>query len=462
MANNFDDIKLDRNTSELWFIARIMRDSLFANTIKLEFDNRWLKSKVNSLASKMIFAFQAKYKRALTIPEFKMLLNGVMSKDQTITNDTCEKLIDNVTNVLKNCKEDVLNDITNDFVRRQATWCAIIDNVNDIEKNPDATIDKCLNRLNVVQNLSLDNVDSGMNYFDDADFDEHFDAISNPEKKLSTGWNSIDEITHGGFYQDGRCLVLVAGQAGLGKSLFLSNIAVNFLKNDKVVVVISLEMSENVYAQRFDAHISNIDINSLAENGSQLKSRLQTFKMLHPGAKLFIKEFPPHAVSSIQIDRYLKELTEIKGVKPDVLIVDYLNLVKANSDTGDNMYLEGMAVSEQLRGLSYKYEIPVVSAVQVNSAGMNNEDAGMQNISNSRAIVMTCDYLQLLTQNEEDQQNGIIRVKILKNRFGGEVGRKIPFKLDKNTLVLTDLGEQSTTNYQPSNVQKKQEKVDNI
>jgi hypothetical protein len=74
---------------------------------------------------------------------------------------------------------------------------------------------------------------------------------------------------------------------------------------------------------------------------------------------------------------------------------------------------------------------------------MNNANAGMENISESRGIVMTCDYLQLLTQTEEDQQNGIIRMKILKNRFGGDVGRKIPFKLDPHTLVFTDLGGQN-------------------
>ena len=450
-----DSIKLDKTTSEMWFLARILQDPLFANTIRQEYDTRWVKSKLNSLATKIIFSFNSKYKRAMSIPEFKMLLDGIANKDQTISKESCDKLVENMSDVIKNVQTDMLADITNDFVRRQATWCAIVDNVNDIEQNPDATIDKCINRLNDIHALALDSVDAGMNYFDDAEFDEHFDAISNPSRKLSTGWPTIDEITHGGFYQNGRCLVLVAGQAGLGKSLCLSNLAVNFLNNDKVVVVISLEMSENVYAQRFDAHISNIDINSLADNGNQLKSRLQTFKMMHPGAKLFIKEFPPHAVSSVQIDRYLKELTEIKGVKPDVLIVDYLNLVRANSETGDNMYLEGKAVSEQLRELSYKYEIPVVSAVQVNSAGMNNANAGMENISESRGIVMTCDYLQLLTQSEEDQQNGIIRMKILKNRFGGDVGRKVPFKLDPHTLVFTDLGGQNVTfNGNSKSVQK--------
>lgn len=55
------------------------------------------------------------------------------------------------------------------------------------------------------------------------------------------------------------------GQAGLGKSVFLSNVAVNFLKQGLSAVVISLEMSQDVYGARFDAHISKKNINMLNE-----------------------------------------------------------------------------------------------------------------------------------------------------------------------------------------------------
>lgn len=77
---------------------------------------------------------------------------------------------------------------------------------------------------------------------------KHWEYIRNPEAKVSTLWPSLDAYTHGGFLKDGRSLYLVMAQAGLGKSLFLSNLAVNFLKQGLKVVVISLEMSEDVYA----------------------------------------------------------------------------------------------------------------------------------------------------------------------------------------------------------------------
>lgn len=447
-----EKIKFDRGFSELYFIVRLMQDASFTATILPEFDKRWLQSKINLVASKLIMAFQSKYKRAMTVPELNLILKSYAKNDSTFLESDYTHLIDSISEAIPIIKDDVLVDVTNEFVRRQASWCAIIDNVNDIEQNPDATLDKCLDRLNRVQQLTLENVEAGFDYFNDEEFEKHYDAITNPDKKISTGWPGIDEVTHGGFYKEGRCLCLVAAQAGLGKSLCLSNLAVNFLKQEKTVVVISLEMSENVYAQRFDAHISNLDINDLMNNGDTLKARLKSFHNLYPSARLIIKEFPPHSVSSLNIDRYLKTLVEVKGIKPDVLIVDYLNLVKANHvNTSDSLYLEGMAASEELRALSYKYEIPVISAVQINTAGMNNDEVGMQHVSNSKAIVMTCDYLHILTQSEEDQKNGVLRAKIVKNRLGGEVGRRIPFKVDPKTLVMTDLCQSDTSNVRSDN-----------
>ena len=74
--------------------------------------------------------------------------------------------------------------------------------------------------------------------------------------------------------KNGKMLGLFMAQAGLGKSVFLSNLAVNFLKQNLAVVVISLEMSEDVYASRFDAHISKIDINKLDEESDQAISNI--------------------------------------------------------------------------------------------------------------------------------------------------------------------------------------------
>lgn len=191
---------------------------------------------------------------------------------------------------------------------------------------------------------------------------KHWEYIRNPEAKVSTLWPSLDAYTHGGFLKDGRSLYLVMAQAGLGKSLFLSNLAVNFLKQGLKVVVISLEMSEDVYAQRFDAHISKEDINHLDENGDRAIDSIKKFYKEHPTACLYIKEYPPKSVTCNDIRAYLESL-KANGHDFDIVVVDYLNLVKSASKQNDNMFLDGLDVSEKLRAISYEFKAPVISAI---------------------------------------------------------------------------------------------------
>ena len=102
------------------------------------------------------------------------------------------------------------------------------------------------------------------------------------------------------------------------------------------------------------------------------------------------------------------------------------------------MYQGIQNVAEKLRGLSYKYSAPVITATQTNRAGMNNENIGMENVSESTGITHTVDFMGALYQTPQDRTAGTINMKILKNRFGGRVGNFIPFKLDSNTLTLKD------------------------
>ena len=90
-------------------------------------------------------------------------------------------------------------------------------------------------------------------------------------------------------------------QSGLGKSVFMSNMAVNFLKQNLSVVVISLEMSQDVYAQRFDAHISQKNINKLKENETTAIQRIKEFYKKYPKSNLFIKEYPPRSIKTNDI-----------------------------------------------------------------------------------------------------------------------------------------------------------------
>src|ERR1700691_50075 len=73
---------------------------------------------------------------------------------------------------------------------------------------------------------------------------------------VSTGWKSIDSKLFGGFNRGE--LSFFAGGSGSGKSLFLQNLALNWVQQGKNVVYISLELGEELVGLRIDAMITNL------------------------------------------------------------------------------------------------------------------------------------------------------------------------------------------------------------
>lgn len=375
-------------------------------------------------------------------------------------------VLSELQNANYNIGDDILNKNFKDFIRSQAMYETLSQNVEILtSENGDyqKVVDKCLENFDKVQKITFDDTDLGMQYFNEAAMKEHWDFLKNPEAKIKTMWRKVDDITNGGFLKDGRMLALIMAQAGLGKSVFLSNLAVNFMKQNLSVVVISLEMSENVYAARFDAHISKKNINRLAENEEVATERIREFYQQHPKANLFIKEYPPRSVRTRDIANYLENLKNA-GHHFDVIIIDYLGLVLPNRSQ-DSMYKDGQMVSEELRSLSYLFKVPVISAVQCNSEGMNNATIDMQNVAESKAIVHTVDFLAVLTRTPDDRELGKINMRILKNRFGGQIGAVCSFRMDNDTLEVADTSydndiESSTTSNMLKNFKENKQNIE--
>ena len=415
-------------------LKRALHDKKYLNIMASVFDSRWFdKNRSNAIIMNLAIRYYKKYN---SIPDNKVL-SALIKRYSEVHSDCNLNDVNNSLIAINSFDMCVTDECANrnikKYIDEKAIYYLMSDNVQEVLSTGD--VGKILGNFERIQKISYQDDDLGMDYFSKEDMDKHWEYIKNPEAKLSTGWDGLDRITHGGFLKDGRMLALFVGQAGLGKSLFLSNIAVNFVKQNKSVVVISLEMSQDVYAQRFDSVISEDNINGLQRTARTSREKIERFYMEHPDANLIIKEYPPKSVKVIDIEAYLEKLKE-NGKRIDVIVIDYLNLVLPNTKI-DNMYQAILAVAEQLRGLSYKFNAPVISATQANRSGINNEQIDLQNISESNGQAATADFIGMLYSMPEDRAHGIINMRIAKNRFGAP-GGVIPFKLNKESLKLED------------------------
>ena len=437
------ELDFSRDDIEKMLFKKASLDKKWMNILVGTFDKRFFKTPNLAMLADLQVRFYEKYGQAPSTKTLAAMAKSYAIKypAENIKMSEVNELLGEINTFDLNLPEDVLNSNLKEFIRRNAFYNALYDNaglLNSDESGYEKVVAKCLENFDRVQKITFNDTDLGLNYFNEDAMKQHWQYIRNPEAKLSTLWASLDTYTHGGFLKDGRSLYLVMAQAGLGKSLFLSNLAVNFLKQGLSVVVISLEMSEDVYAQRFDAHISKEDINHLNDCEDRAIENIKKFYKEHPSSNLYIKEYPPKSVTSNDIRAYLESL-RANGHKFDAIIIDYLNLVKSSSRQNDNMFLDGLDVSEKLRAISYEFKAPVISAIQTNTEGMNNENVGMENISQSRGIAFTADFLMALFQMQEDRENGFIRARILKNRLGGQVGKVLQFTVNKHNLLLEDI-----------------------
>jgi len=324
--------------------------------------------------------------------------------------------------------KDELISNTEKFLKERFIYKTIL-NVAEKFSDQSFSIEDTLGDFEKAYNITLKE-NLGHWYFED--IEKHIKelvAIYNP---IPTGWKFFDDKTEGGLFP--KTLTVFAGQVNVGKSIVLGNIATNMLLADKNVLLISLEMSEFMYAKRISTQLTQIPHNDLKTFTEELKEQVKHIKR-NINSNLIIKEYPPKTVTVRQIDGYITKLQH-KGFKPDIVVIDYINLIQPISKNL-NSYEYVKEIAEQLRALAFKYKIPFVSATQLNRGAFNTASPGMEGISESIGLAATCDVICSLWQEDEDRELGIINMGMQKNRFGPNFGNAA-FKCNYNTLTLKE------------------------
>ena len=116
----------------------------------------------------------------------------------------------------------------------------------------------------------------------------------------------------------------------------------------------------------------------------------------------------------------------MQGYKPDVIVVDYADLLRGN---GKEVRHELGNIYEDLRGLAGEYEIPVWTASQANRSALEDDVIGAEKIAESYSKIMTADFVLSLSRKIEDKVAGTGRWHVIKNRFGPD-GITFPSKMN--------------------------------
>ena len=133
------------------------------------------------------------------------------------------------------------------------------------------------------------------------------------------------------------------------------------------------------------------------------------------------------------------------GWHPDVIIIDYLELMMARRDSNnDDDYVRQRTVSAELRGLASKEDVTIFTATQANRAGAvaaaAREKIGLDKVSEWWGKNYDMDYVISINPGSlvnEDNENIInCDLHIAKNR-NGPCPKTVPVIMDKATMRIT-------------------------
>lgn len=223
---------------------------------------------------------------------------------------------------------------------------------------------------------------------------------------------------------------------GVGKSVFLVQDAYRALRGNYKVCLITLELSKERVGLRFDSLHTKTEAKILFKDPDILKKKWDVLKKVSPNGDILIKEYPTKGATVLDFNIYLDELFIYNNFKPDILFVDYGDIVKPIR-ARDKDYSEQGEIFESLRKLAKERQIPVVTATQTTRDALEKHYSkiDMSKISDSFTIARIADAIYALAQTEEDREENRIYMKIVKNRNGPQ-NIALPFRVDYPKMAV--------------------------
>lgn len=348
------------------------------------------------------------YNKYNSLPS-KDILDSIIKQD-AITSDNKAFISQIVVDVFnftgKNNNLDYYKETTKDFIRNKRVKEAFIQSLDLAKKGNYSDIIAVM--MNAVKEVDLDK-SIGMDYFAAADrMKETVDLITIP-----TPFEPLNVVMKGGLARSE--LGMVMGGTGAGKSWVLQTIAAHALMKNYNVVYYTLEMSELEVSTRVSSILLHKDSYSINSDDVEKIKRIPIEKGL--SSRLFAVEFPAKSCSTLTIKNNLKSLYNYYSFKPDMICVDYADLMQCGTHYSEKRH-ELSGIYEELKGLARETNTAIWTISQVNRDGYNKRVLTVQSIAEDYGKTTVCDFILAIGRTLEDRIAGIARGFIAKFRRG--------------------------------------------
>ena len=318
------------------------------------------------------------------------------------------------------------------FCRYKALENIILTGYDLLQKGEEANIES---RVKEAMQISLVS-DLGTIYFENPE--ERLKRMMDKSNLISTGWSSLDAKLFGGFTKGG--LNIFSANSGVGKSITLQNLAVNWALAGEIVIYFTIEMAADKVALRMDSMFTGKKTKEIFQTVKDTSFEIQ-MKAKNAG-KIYIKKMPDAGTTVNDLRAYVKEFEIKTGTKPTRILVDYLDIMAPINKSVDsaNLFVKDQHVSTELRAFMDETKTAGATASQMTRGSI--EVQGEYDQSHSAggiSKVNTCDNYIAIYAPANMKLKGEWEFIFLKTRDADSVGHKLKMRYNPGSMRISDI-----------------------
>ena len=400
-----------------------------------------------ALAKIMIEYFEA-YKSK---PDMAVIIN--ILRDKIAKKTISRELLDEVKVVLKLlpsvdvASSDYVADKVGEFAHHAAMQDAILRSAELLDKGDFDAIDKILDKA---RQVGLSNsITSGYDFFDEETIeermrlkDERLLGLSDPSRRskvISSGIPNFDKhLYHEGFAK--QEMVVFMGLPKAGKSIGLAFFAKNAAMQGKNVLLVTLEVSKDVMAERIEASITQVKMNELMSHSTAVAEKIKEHSKSGKVGKLILEERPTGTMTPSDLQGMITRYRNVDSIEFDMVVVDYADIMRPSRMT-DSAIENSKGIYVDLRAIAQRENVALVTATQANREGTKGGTLRMEHAAEDFNKVRIADLLISINRTEEERAAGTARLFFAASRNQkGEFSVKVTQDLETMTFIKSVIG----------------------
>ena len=245
---------------------------------------------------------------------------------------------------------------------------------------------------------------------------------------VPTGFQDLDYMTRGIKPGD---MFVVAARPGVGKTTFGLNVAAHAAMDcGKGVMFFSLEMDHRQIHKRILAARTKIDLRRLETKGALRSNELQMVG-LHTAAmrKSNLRVYDKPGMKLYDIRALCRSEVKERGI--DLIVIDYLQLVKCPGFRASERVQEVTEISVSIKNLARELGVGILVLAQVNRESARAERRPrMSDIRECGAVEQDADSVMILHQPDPEESS--VELVIDKQRNGNTGSIRLVFEKEIN------------------------------